>query len=53
MSWSVSFLGKPDKVVEALELESTKQTGQCKIEYDDANGSGYALNGEQKNTLRY
>jgi hypothetical protein len=36
MSWSVSLAGNPAKVVAALEAESAKQTGQCKIEFDDA-----------------
>lgn len=36
MSWSVSFLGKPEAVAAALERESEKHTGQSKVEYDDA-----------------
>jgi len=36
MSWSVTLIGTPDKIVAALEAESGKQSGQCKIEFDDA-----------------
>ena len=36
MSWSISVIGKPENVVKALHEESAKQTGQCKIEFDDA-----------------
>ena len=34
MSWSIAFIGKPDKVVEALEAQSAKFDGQSKVEYD-------------------
>ena len=36
MSWSVSFIGKPDKVSEALLEYSTKLSGMSKDEYDAA-----------------
>jgi len=36
MSWSVSFFGKPEKVVEALEAYSERLSGVSKDEYDDA-----------------
>ncbi len=36
MSWSVSFVGKPEKVAEALTEYSGKMQGQSKIEYDKA-----------------
>jgi hypothetical protein len=36
MSWSVSLIGQPDKLVEALEAESARLTGQCKEEFDAA-----------------
>lgn len=36
MSWSISFIGKPEKVVEALEAYSEKLTGPSKEEYDKA-----------------
>lgn len=36
MSWSVALIGRPEKIVEALEAESAKQSGQCKIEFDAA-----------------
>lgn len=36
MSWSVSFVGKPENIVAALGFESAKLTGQCKVEFDDA-----------------
>lgn len=36
MSWSVYFFGKPEKVVEALEKQSTQLTGLSKEEYDEA-----------------
>jgi hypothetical protein len=34
MSWSISFIGKPEKVVEALEAHSDKLTDYSKVEYD-------------------
>jgi len=36
MSWSIAFIGKPQKVAEALEAESAKMSDQSKIEYDTA-----------------
>lgn len=36
MSWSISLIGKPENVVRALEEQSTKLTGQSKIEFDAA-----------------
>lgn len=36
MSWSISFMGAPAKVVEALEAHSEKLNGQSKVEYDSA-----------------
>lgn len=36
MSWSVSFIGKSENVIKALEAESEKLSGQSKIEYDGA-----------------
>ena len=36
MSWSISFIGKPEKVVEALQKQSETLTGESKIEYDSA-----------------
>lgn len=36
MSWSISIIGKPDKVVEELSVYSDTLTGQSKIEYDEA-----------------
>jgi len=36
MSWSINAIGKPENIVKALEAESTKMTGQSKVEYDDA-----------------
>ena len=36
MSWSICFIGKPEKVAEALEKESEKMTGESKVEYDSA-----------------
>ena len=54
MSWSVQFIGKPEKVVEALTEQSEKISGESKVEYDTALphlialvkenfGSGYAI----------
>lgn len=34
MSWSVSFIGTPDKIVVALENQSGKLSDQSKVEYD-------------------
>lgn len=36
MSWSISFFGKPDKVVEALEAYSERLSGVSKDEYVQA-----------------
>ena len=36
MSWSVNFLGTPNKVSEALTAQSEKLSGQSKQEFDDA-----------------
>jgi len=36
MSWSIQFIGKPDKVVTALQEQSGKLTGESKVEYDSA-----------------
>jgi len=38
MSWSITLIGTPDKLVEKLERESDKLSGQSKIEYDAALG---------------
>lgn len=36
MSWSVTFIGKPENVVNALEEQSAKMEGYSKVEYDSA-----------------
>ena len=36
MSWSVAFIGKPEKVVEALQKKSETLTGESKKEFDSA-----------------
>ena len=36
MSWSVQLIAKPQKVVEALDAQSEKEQGQCKLEFDAA-----------------
>lgn len=36
MSWSVSYLGRPAKIVEALVAESSRLEGQSKAEFDEA-----------------
>lgn len=36
MSWSLTYIGKPSKIVEALNVFAAKQTDQCKVEFDDA-----------------
>ena len=36
MSWSISFLGRPEQVAQAIESYSDKLDGQSKVEYDDA-----------------
>jgi len=36
MSWSITLIGKPEKVAEALEANSAKLADQSKAEYDSA-----------------
>ena len=36
MSWSISFIGKPENVALAIEAESATMSGDSKLEYDDA-----------------
>jgi hypothetical protein len=36
MSWSIAFIGKPEKVVEALQKQSETLNGESKKEYDSA-----------------
>ena len=36
MSWSISLIGTPDKIVAALDAEAARQSGQCKLEFDEA-----------------
>jgi hypothetical protein len=36
MSWSIQFIGKPEKVVEALQKQSESMNGESKVEYDSA-----------------
>lgn len=36
MSWSITFIGKPENVSKALNEHSGKIDGQSKIEYDEA-----------------
>lgn len=36
MSWSITFIGKSENVVKALEEQSTFLDGQTKVEYDSA-----------------
>lgn len=36
MSWSVLFIGEPEKVVKALNENSDKLSGYSKTEYDNA-----------------
>lgn len=36
MSWSVSFIGTPEKIVEALEKYGAGLDGQSKKEFDEA-----------------
>lgn len=36
MSWSINFIGNPEKLVSALEEYSTKIDGKSKEEYDAA-----------------
>lgn len=34
MSWSVSLIGTPEKVIEALSKQSENSSGQTKVEFD-------------------
>jgi hypothetical protein len=36
MSWSIQFIGKPEKVIEALNANSEKMSGESKAEFDSA-----------------
>jgi hypothetical protein len=36
MSWSVEFVGHPDRVIDALKDHGTKLVGQAQIEYLDS-----------------
>jgi hypothetical protein len=36
MSWSVGFIGKPEKIAEALNAEANKLSGQSKKEFERA-----------------
>lgn len=36
MSWYVSFIGKPENIVNALDAESLRLTGTSKEEFDEA-----------------
>lgn len=36
MSWSITFIGKPENIARALEENSAKLNGQSKTEYDAA-----------------
>jgi len=36
MSWSITFIGKPENIAVALDERGTKMEGQSKIEFDDA-----------------
>jgi hypothetical protein len=36
MSWSIQFIGKPEKVIEALQKQSETMNGESKVEYDSA-----------------
>lgn len=36
MSWSVSFIGTPEKITQALNKESSRLTGHSKEEFDKA-----------------
>ena len=46
MSWSVQFIGKPEKVIEALNAQSNTLSGESKAEYDNALPHLTALVGE-------
>jgi hypothetical protein len=51
MSWSVQFIGKPKKVVEALQAQSEKMNGESKVEYDSALPHLVALVNENFGTI--
>lgn len=36
MSWSVNIIGHPENIASALTVESEKQEGQSKVEFDAA-----------------
>lgn len=36
MSWSICLIGSPANVAKALDEQSVRETGQCKIEFDAA-----------------
>ena len=36
MSWSVQYVGKAEKVIEALQAQSEKMSGESKVEFDTA-----------------
>lgn len=36
MSWSVALIGNPSKIAAALDKESARLEGQCKLEFDAA-----------------
>lgn len=36
MSWNISYIGTPKKIIEALETKSTELNGPSKEEYDIA-----------------
>jgi hypothetical protein len=36
MSWSITFIGKPDSIAEALQKNSDSLNGQSKLEFDSA-----------------
>lgn len=36
MSWSIAFIGTPEKIAEALQNHSTKLEGNSKTEFDAA-----------------
>ncbi len=36
MSWSISIIGKPENVANALTVQSEKFEGQSKVEFDSA-----------------
>lgn len=36
MSWSVNYIGTPEKILAAMDDLSTKLNGQSKLEFDEA-----------------